>query len=322
MIAGGANADVDVGALLHGAFDLHRHGYPEVSYSTRTRMEDVEDLTACREAGFRGVVLKSHMWPTVGRTYHLERAVPGLEVIPSITLNYATGGFSPVTLEAAALQGAGVVYMPTWGARNDIERGGAHAHILERAIPSARGAAIPALSVTDGNGRLLGEVVETLAVAEQYGMVVFSGHISPAESLALAEAGLGASGRFVFSHPDSDSVGATDDDIAAIMETGAYLELCALGIQPGLARITPEKLKELADTYGAARCLITSDFFFPWLPGSAEMIRSFATLLLGMGTEPADIARMVAGTPAELLSQLQVPTGGIAPTTNDEAVDP
>jgi hypothetical protein len=320
MIGGGANADVDVDAVLHGAFDLHRHGYPEISFETKTRQEDVDDLRACREAGFRGVVMKSHMCPTVGRTYHLERAVPGLEVIPSITLNYCTGGFSPITVEAAALQGAGVVYMPTWGARNDIERGGASVHIIERALPRAVAKDLPALSVLDRNGELLPEVLETLAVAEEYGMVVFSGHISPAESLALAESGLGASGRFVFSHPDSASVGADDDDIAAIMATGAYLELCALGVQPGLNRITPEKLKELADQYGSERCLITSDFFFPWLPSSAEMIRTFAVLLLGMGTEPADVTQMVAGTPAQLLSQLKVPSGGIAVAGADEAV--
>jgi hypothetical protein len=300
--------DTDVEAALQGSFDLHRHGYPEISFGFTTRLEDVEDLTACREAGFRGVVLKSHMWPTVGRAYHLRRAVPGLEVVPSITLNTCVGGFAPTSVEAAALQGAGVVYMPTWSARNDIERGGASEHIVAKALPHADPASFKALTVLDANDNLLPEVVETLAVAEAYGMVVFSGHLAPRETLALAESGLGASGRFVFSHPDSNSVGAGAGDIAAVMATGAYLELCALGTLPGFQRISPTEIKDLAVEYGVDRCLITSDYFFPWAPPSAETIRSLASLLLGLGMTTAEVSQLVAGSPAALLSQLNVPS--------------
>jgi hypothetical protein len=300
-------ARTDVDRALEGAFDLHRHGYPEITYATRTRLEDVEDLTLCREAGFRGVVMKSHMWPTVGRAYHLRRAVPGLEVIPSITLNACTGGFSPLSVEAAALQGAGVVYMPTWTAANDIERGGASTHIVAKALPHARVDDFPRLSVFGRGGELLPEVVETLAVIEEYGMVVLSGHLSPAETLALAESGLGATGRFVFSHPDSASIGATAGDVEAIMATGAILELCALGLQPNFARITPTEIKDLADRYGPDRCVITSDYFFDWAPPSAESIRGLAALLLELGSSVEEVSQMVAGTPARLLSELKVP---------------
>jgi hypothetical protein len=300
-------AMTDVDRALEGAFDLHRHGYPEVTYEVRTRLEDIDDLTACREAGFRGVVLKSHLWPTVGRAYHLRRAVPGLEVIPSITLNACVGGFSPLSVEAAALQGAGVVFMPTWTAANDIDRKAASVHIIEKALPRAKLEDFPRLTVLGPSGELLPEVVETLAVAEEYGMVVFSGHLSPAESLALAESGLGASGRFVFSHPDSGSIGATDADIEAIMATGAILELCALGVQPGFQRISPAQMKDLADRYGAERCIITSDAFFSWAPPSAETIRTLAALLLDLGSTVDEVSQLVSGTPAKLLSQLKVP---------------
>lgn len=311
-------AKSDVDRALAGAIDLHRHGYPEITYEVRTRLEDVDDLTVCREAGFRGVVLKSHMWPTVGRAYHLRRAVPGLEVIPSITLNACVGGFSPLSVEAAALQGAGVVYMPTWTAANDIERKGASAHIVEKALPRAVREKFPSLTVLGPDRRLLPEVVETLAVAEEYGMAVFSGHLSPGESLALAESGLGASGRFVFSHPDSGSIGATGDDIEAIMATGAILELCALGVQPGFQRISPAEMKDLADRYGADRCIITSDAFFSWAPPSAETIRILAALLLDLGSTVEEVSQMVAGTPARLLSGLKVPADPLFEERDEE----
>jgi hypothetical protein len=308
-----------VETVLQGSFDLHRHGYPEISFGVTTRLEDAEDIAACREAGFRGVVLKSHMWPTVGRAYHLRRAVPGIEVVPSITLNTCTGGFAPTSVESAALQGAGVVYMPTWSARNDIERGGASQHIVAKALPHADPASFKSLTVLDANDNLLPEVIETLAIAEAYGMVVFSGHLSPRETLALAESGLGASGRFVFSHPDSKSVGASAEDIAAVMATGAYLELCALGTLPGFQRISPAEIRDLAVEYGVEHCLITSDYFFPWAPPSAETIRTLAGLLLDLGMSTADVSQLVAGSPTALLSQLNIPTDVPAATGGEVA---
>ena len=62
--------------LLHGAIDVHHHGYPEVSFDLRTRQDDVDGLRFARDAGMAGIVFKSHMWPTVGRVYHLQRLVP------------------------------------------------------------------------------------------------------------------------------------------------------------------------------------------------------------------------------------------------------
>jgi uncharacterized protein DUF6282 len=53
--------------ILQGAIDLHHHGYPEITFDVRTRHEDVEEYRHARDAGMAGIVLKSHMWPTVGR---------------------------------------------------------------------------------------------------------------------------------------------------------------------------------------------------------------------------------------------------------------
>src|SRR5215207_9008423 len=86
--------------LLQGAIDVHHHGYPEISFDLKTRYEDVDELRLARDAGMAAIVLKSHMWPTVGRAYHLRRLVPGIEPIPSITLNPIVGGFSPMAVES------------------------------------------------------------------------------------------------------------------------------------------------------------------------------------------------------------------------------
>jgi hypothetical protein len=285
--------------LLAGAVDLHRHGYPELTPSQRPPLTDAEDIERCRDAGLRAVVLKSHMWPTVGRAYHLRRAVPGIQIFPSITLNPISGGFSALAVEAAAAQGARVLYMPTWGARNDIERDG-FSKLLGKMFNHARLDPADALTVLDDGGALRGDVRDALGVAAESKMVVFSGHLSVAESRALADSGL-AEDRFVFSHPDSHSIGATRGDIRTLAQLGATIEICALGIHPRINRISPQALAEVVVDVGPERCALTSDYFFEWAPPSAQSIEELARALISCGIAEDDVRTMAAANPARLL---------------------
>lgn len=288
-----------IDSVLRGAIDFHRHGYPEISNDVHTRLTDVEDMQLCREAGFGGVVLKSHMWPTVGRAYHLKRLVPGIAVIPSITLNHSVGGLNPLAVQAAASQGARVVFFPTWSARHDIERGGMSAFI-GKTFPSFRDRLGPPISLLEG-GKLRAEAKEVLSVATDNGMVICTGHISPEESLAVAESGLVGDNGLIFSHPDSHSVGASGDHITAMAEAGAVIELCALGTLPPYQRVSIQALRSIVDSVGSNRCILTTDYFFPWSPPSAETMRMFAGVLLQEGVSEADLRCMLRSTPARLL---------------------
>jgi hypothetical protein len=58
--------------LLEGAIDLHCHGYPEISFDVKMRVEDLEAAQLAAQAKMKGFVLKSHMWPTVGRVYQMK----------------------------------------------------------------------------------------------------------------------------------------------------------------------------------------------------------------------------------------------------------
>jgi len=116
--------------LLEGAIDLHCHGYPEICFEVKMRAEDLEAAQLAAQAKMKGFVLKSHMWPTVGRAYQLRNQLKGVEVWPSMTLNTSAGGFSPWTVESALKQGAKVIWMPTWSAKNDIQRGG-FSHLMK-----------------------------------------------------------------------------------------------------------------------------------------------------------------------------------------------
>jgi hypothetical protein len=286
-------------SLLAGAVDLHRHGYPEISLASGPPRDDVEDLRLCREAGMHGVVLKSHVWPTVGRAYLLAQQVPDLEVYPSITLNTAAGGLVPAMVELAAMQGARVLYLPTWSSANDQDRCGI-SRTIGTELRRTTLADAPTLPVVDERGRLLPEVRDCLEVAAEFDMLVYTGHLAVSEARAVAESGL-AGGRLVFSHPDSHSIGATVDDAVAVADAGASVEITAVGTYPEIARTTPAALAKLVDAVGTDRCVLTSDYFFPWSPPSTRMLLDLAGGLIASGIDRAGVRAMLVDNPRRLL---------------------
>ncbi len=305
--------------LLRGAIDLHHHGYPEISFDLRTRQSDEAELRAAHAAGMAGIVFKSHMWPTVGRTFHLQRLVPEVLALPSITLNPSAGGLSPMAVESAARQGATVVFMPTWGAAHDVERRGvSHAlrDILDRVdIPGG------GLRLTEA-GRLRPEVDDCLAVAAQFGMAVATGHVSPRESMALA-AGAKRHGieTVLFQHPDSGSVKATRDEIREMAALGATVEICAVGLLPAFQRITVGELADIVAEIGPAQCALTSDFYFEWAPPGPETLRMMAGTFLAHGMAPEAVRTMVHDVPRRMLARFLPPPASAREERLGQAAD-
>jgi uncharacterized protein DUF6282 len=306
----GASAN-GIDSLLKGAIDFHHHGYPEISFDVRTRLEDVDALRLARDAGMAGIVLKSHFWPTVGRAYLLRQLVPGIEVVGSITLNSAVGGFHPLAVESAARQGARVAFMPTWSAAHDMERGGMSRYIAgfltrARALAPERG-----LRVTGADGRVEPEVLECLDVMREFGMVLCTGHISPRESLALAGAARDRGiAHVVFSHPDSHSVGASRDEIREMVALGAVCEFCVIGTLPAFQRIHPRSMVEIVDEIGPERVVLTTDYFFDWFPPAPEALRMLIGTFLQLGVPAKSIGAMVRDNPARMLGWAARATGG------------
>ncbi len=290
--------------LLAGATDLHHHGYPELNLDVISRMEDADEFRTSRAAGMAGVVLKSHMWPTVGRAYLLSQMVPGIEIIPSITLNTIAGGFSPAAIESAALQGARVVFMPTWSAANDIEKRG-FSSIVGRYVPRLTGLSVEqGLRVTGPNGKVVPEVLECLSVIAEHGMLLCTAHISPTESLALARAARDRGiEEIVFSHPDSQSVGGSREQIRDMAQLGAYCEFCILGMLPAFQRTSVKSILDTLADVSAERVVITTDYFSEWFPPGAEMMRLAIGTLLTSGVSENDLAQIFKRNPDRLLAK-------------------
>src|SRR3954447_12529903 len=103
-------------ALLRGAIDTHVHTSPDV---VGRKIDDLSLARRCRELGLGGFLMKSHYTSTAERASVVRAAVPGVEVLGSLTLNRAVGGMNAVAVEIAAREGARIVWFPTVSSENE-----------------------------------------------------------------------------------------------------------------------------------------------------------------------------------------------------------
>jgi hypothetical protein len=289
--------------LLEGAIDLHCHGYPEISFDVKTRVEDLEAAQLAAQAGMKGFVLKSHMWPTVGRVYQMKNQIKGIEIWPSIALNTSAGGFSPWVTESALKQGVKVIWMPTWSAKNDIQREG-FSRILKKWL-STMNQIEPkdGLTVFDSSGKIDRRVKEVLALAKDYDVAVSTGHLSPEEGLAIGrEAKKMGLKKLIFCHPDSKTVGAQMEHVKEMAGMNFFVEFTFLGLLPAFWRISLTEICKRIKEIGAERSILTTDAFFEWTPPPSEMMRMYIGSLLDQGITGDEIEMMVRKNPSELLN--------------------
>ena len=289
--------------LLEGAIDTHCHGYPEISFDVKMRTEDLEAFRLAAEAKMKGIVLKSHMWPTIGRVYQMKDKIAGIEVWSSITLNSSAGGFSPWVTESALKQGVKVIWLPTWSARNDLQRGG-FSRLMKPWLPTLnRIKPEEGLSVFNSSGEIDQNVKEILGLAKDYDVAIFTGHISPQESLAVArEAKKIGFKKLLLSHPDSNAVGATMEQVKEMAEMGFFIETTFLGLLPAFWRISLKEICQRIREVGARRWVLSTDAFFEWTPPPAEMMRMFIGSMLSAGMSADEVDLMVRKNPSELLN--------------------
>ncbi len=305
--------------LLLGAVDLHCHVDLEFSTSQfRKALPEWEWLPRAEAAGMRAVVLKSHLWPSVSLSPFISQLYSGtVDVETSITLNPMVGGIDPWAVEAAARMGARAVFMPTWGSRNDRERGGFHRRLAE-AFEHFDPERLCTLSVTDESGALTDGAQQVLRIAIEHDLMLSTGHVSWAESLALArEAQRLGFERLLFGHPMSGSVGAPIEAIKEAAGLGAYIEVCWPTIAPG--RYDPAKVVRLVKDLGASRFVFTSDFFGGSHPSPSDLLRMLLGVLYDAGLSAAEIQLAAAVNPAALIDSAAGRTARSGPATTAPA---
>ena len=138
--------------LMEGALDIHTHIRPDPRVDRRA--DAVEVALYARDLGMRGLVLKSHEYPTAPLAHTVAQVVEGIEVYGGVCLDNEVGGLNPHAVWASGRMGAKVLWMPTFSARADT-------------VHARRGEPIDLL---DGEGRLRPEVEECLDLARALGL--------------------------------------------------------------------------------------------------------------------------------------------------------
>lgn len=169
--------------MLNGLIDLHVHTAPDVR---PRRLDDVAQARLARSVGATGLLLKSHVVPTMDRARLTEQLVPGIRVFGALVLNETVGGLNPAAVQAAAALGARVIWLPTLDAANHRRRSG-----------KAGGIAMLR------DGRLDPALNEILTLVARHDLALATGHISPDEIHALVPAAFDAGvRRVVVTHPE------------------------------------------------------------------------------------------------------------------------
>lgn len=286
--------------LLVGAIDLHCHVDLEFSAAEPKREPETQWLAKAEAMGLRGVVLKSHWWPTVSAVPLIRASTSSaVSVWSSVALNSCVGGPHPCVVEACAALGGKVVFLPTWSARNDIERRG-FSHRLRSVYQNFPRLENPGFVFTDDRGDLLPLAKELIECCKAKDLTLGTGHVSWQESLALAKEahGMGFK-RLIVNHPLSDMIGAPLDALKRAAELGAFVETCWNQLAPG--RMDPRELVAKLRTIGLPQVVASTDYFRPYSPNPPELFRMFLGMLHEGGLSRDEVKQAGCVNPARAM---------------------
>lgn len=295
---------------IENAIDLHCHFGPDTIGQTGGRPprpldpaeiaehgHSVTGYEAAKEAfesGHRAIVLKSHSFCSAQLAENLCQAIPGMTVLGGACTDHASGGLSVALVESALLLGSRIVWLPTVNSCQD------HAHAPDR-FPGREG-----IPVIGDNGEPLPLVREIAALCRDFGAVLATGHTSAAEHYAVVKA-FAREGKVLVTHAGEALAGPNLSVAQAkeLADLGATIELTAECCVPVFSR-PPKSAETMADAIraiGHERCTLSSDY--GWsnvVPRPAPGFREFLERLWDVGVSEAELTRMAAAKPAELLS--------------------
>jgi len=293
---GGVEPSPAARELVRTAYDLHIHVGPDVM---RRRIDDVTLAERFVDVGLAGFGLKSHYTSTAERAQVVTRAVPGIDVVGTLTLNASVGGLNPLAVEIAAREGARIVWLPTVdavgeaGARDRVYPEGVTPPLWVRIQAELRdqGLEPPPVSVLDAAGEPLPELLAVLGVIARHGLVLATGHLTRDEIFPVVDAARAAGIRHVVvTHPEFPTSDLSVDDQVALAERGALLERCFTTAHTG--KCSWEHMAEGIRATGPERNLLSTDLGQPENPPVEDGLALFADRLVAQGLSESDIRTM------------------------------
>lgn len=290
---------------LRGGYDLHVHSGPDVP---ERKFDDLEISQRYIENGFRGYCIKSHYFCTAERARLINRIHPGFHAVGAICLNYTVGGLNPCAVETAGRDGAKLVWMPTFDAKNEIEYtfGGcctydtmpAWAKLMKEHRQA--GLVIEGITVLEEN-RLSRAAREVIDAAISRNMVICTGHLGKREIVEVVkEAADRGYRKVIVTHPCWCSIGLSKEEQLELSEMGAVMEQCTSNIKPSYGT-TWEQMYAAISHVGPSNCIISSDCGNVNKPYPDQSIEEMADHLLGNGFSKDDIKVMLVENTKELI---------------------
>ncbi len=272
--------------MMEGAIDVHCHIDFEFSAKERKREPEFQWLPKAEAMGMRGVVLKSHWWPTVN-------------VVPYI-LAPAQTKVALWSSVACAELGGKMVFLPTWSARNDVERKG-FSNRIKSYYKNHTQLENPNYYFLDDKGKLIPRGREIIECCKAHDLTLGMGHVSWQESLAFIEAArdMGFSHRIVVNHVQSHIINMPVDAMKRAAEMGAFLEACWNALAPG--RMDSPELVQQFRQIGLQQVVASTDYFRPYSPNPAELFRMFLGMLHEGGLSKEEVKQVACSNPAKLM---------------------
>ena len=281
-----ANATSPDARLLAGAIDIHVHTTPD----DRPRSVDAIEVARLAHArGMRAIVLKNHYESTAGIAFLVRKVVPDMQVFGGIDLNLTVGGMNPAAVEHMTKVSGGwgrIVWMSTFDAENQVR-------YSKEDRPFVRVAQ---------NGALLAEVKSVIAVIAKHGLVLATGHTSPAEALLLLEEGRRTGVRaMVVTHAMNAPVLMTVEQMQQATRLGAFIEFVGGSMRDNDADARVTRFANAIRAIGPASCILSSDLGQANNPVPPDGFGAFLSALRAKGISESDIARMSKENPARML---------------------
>ncbi len=287
--------------MMQDVIDVHCHIDFEFSANERKREPEFDWLPKAESMGMRGVVLKSHWWPTANVVpYILASVQTKVALWSSVTLNITAGGPNPCIVESCAQLGGKMVFLPTWSARNDVERKG-FSHRLKSYYKNHTQLENPNYYFLDDKGKLIPRGYEILEACKAYDLTLGMGHVSWQESLAFIEAAreIQYSHRLIVNHAQTHMIGMPIDAMKRAAEMGAFIEACWNALAPG--RMDSPELVQQFREIGLRQVIASTDYFRPYSPNPAELLRMYLGMLHEGGLNKEEVKIVACTNPSRAM---------------------
>ena len=289
--------------LLTGAIDLHCHSGPSVMPRYFDHYEAMQEASS---VGIRALLIKDHYYSATPVTEMLNKQFKHLNVtmLSGVPLNNTTGGLNIYAVEHGIKLGARLVWMPTFSSKNHLDHHKKDEHFKDK-FPQTKKVMLEPLplTVTDGKGNLLPEVLPILDLIAESDVVLSSGHLHIDEIWPLFDEAIRRGvKRLLCNHP-TYVVDATLDDIRRLVGMGVYVEHSMCMFVPGskFKFYDPTELQGMITAGTVDKTILGSDLGQIGNPRLIDGFKNVIETCLDLGYSEAEVRKMTSGNAAQLM---------------------